>query len=205
MFEWLFGKSRYERLQEETKKSFEAVKNDVSNVGVWIKHLENEDRDLKQEISDIKDILTTMQNDVEGLKSVIDLLGNGKNKQVFKTQTGVYVKQTSVGAVQTGVQTGVQTPNLDQFSVSERALIWVLLNYDGSLSYEDLAVMLGKEKSTIRGQINTIRQKNPGLIEESVEKSGRKRVFIPEEIKEKLLKRTKVRFKGRKSSEKIEK
>ncbi len=205
MFSWLFGNKHVERVKEDTKKGFDSVKGDLSNLGVWIKHLENEDREIKQDISDIKDVLTSIQSELEGLKSVMDLVGNKKSQQVFKTQTGVYHKQTAVEAVQTGVQTGVQTPNLQGFSVSERALIWVLLNYEGSLSYEDLAVMLGKEKSTVRGQINAIRQKSEGLIEESVEKSGKKRVYVPEEIKAKLLKRTKVRVKGKKTSERDEK
>ncbi|GAI31057.1 unnamed protein product, partial [marine sediment metagenome] len=64
---------------------------------------------------------------------------------------------------------------------------------------------LGKERSTIRGQINAIRQKS-GLIEELIEKKGKKRVFIPEEIKEKLLKRAKVRVgKGKKAKKTVKK
>jgi len=62
--------------------------------------------------------------------------------------------------------------------------------------------MLGKERSTIRGQINTIKQRSEGLIEEEIEKNGKKRVFIPEEIKEKLLKKTKVRVDSGKKSKK---
>ena len=73
------------------------------------------------------------------------------------------------------------------------------------LSYEDLALLLGKERATIRGQINAIKQKSEGLIEELVERNGKKRVFIPEEIKEKMLKKTKVRVKSDKKSEKSEK
>jgi chromosome segregation and condensation protein ScpB len=64
------------------------------------------------------------------------------------------------------------------------------------LSYEDLARLLGKERSTIRGQINAIKQKSEGLIEESVESNGKKRVHIREEAKEKLQKYAKVRIKG---------
>jgi len=60
--------------------------------------------------------------------------------------------------------------------------------------------MLGKEKSTMRGQINSIKQKSVGLIEEIIEVNGRKRVFIPEEIKEKLLKKAKVRVKKKDKS-----
>jgi len=63
------------------------------------------------------------------------------------------------------------------------------------LSYEDLALLLGKERSTIRGQVNTIKQKSEGLIEEMTEKNGKKRVYIPDVIKEKLSKYAKVRVK----------
>ena len=72
------------------------------------------------------------------------------------------------------------------------------MNSEMKLSYEDLALMLGKERATIRGQINAIKQKNEGLIEEIVEKNGKKRVFIPQEIREKMLKKAKVRVKDRK-------
>ena len=64
---------------------------------------------------------------------------------------------------------------------------------------------MGKEKSTIRGQINTIKSKSEGLIEESIEKNGKKRVFIPEEIKEKMLKKQKVRVSESKNIKKQEK
>ena len=73
------------------------------------------------------------------------------------------------------------------------------MNSDMKLSYEDLALLLGKERSTIRGQINAIKQKSEGLIYEMSEKNGKKRVFVPDEIKEKLAKYAKVRVsKGRK-------
>ena len=116
-----------------------------------------------------------------------------KPKGVFKTPKQVFNKQPAVYAVQTGVQTPVQTPKLEQFSITERAILWVLLNADMKLSYDDLAAMLGKERSTIRGQLNRIRQRDSNIINEVVEQNGKKRVFIPEEIKEKLLKKAKVR------------
>jgi hypothetical protein len=78
-------------------------------------------------------------------------------------------KQAAVILFQTDVQTDVQTPNLENFSITERAIIWVLLNSELKLSYDDLATMLGKEKSTIRGQINIIKQKGNGLINEQIE------------------------------------
>jgi hypothetical protein len=206
MFEWLFGKREKksdEPLKEELRRSFDAVKHDISSLSVWIKHLENQDRELRRAISMVKDDLSSVYDELESVKNMIGFLGNVKkeaqNKQLFTTPQQLFKKQTAVGAVQTPVQTGVQTPNFEQFSLTERAIIWLLLNYEGPLSYEDLAVMLGKEKSTIRGQINSIRAKNEDFIKESIEKNGKKRVFIPREIKENLLQKAKVRVKENKN------
>jgi hypothetical protein len=201
---WFFGrKKEIERLKEDTKKSFESVKKDIAAISGWIKHLDSEKILQKKELDDIKNDLSSMEKDIEGLKNVVSMMNELKIGRVFKTPKQVFNKQTGVYAVQTGVQTGVQTPKLDSFSVTERAILWILLNTDMKLSYDDLASMLGKERSTIRGQLNRIKQKNEDMLEEVIEQNGKKRVFIPENIKEILLKKTKVRV--RKDTEKQEK
>jgi hypothetical protein len=60
-----------------------------------------------------------------------------------------------------------------------------------------LHFLLGKERSTIRGQINSIKQKSEGLIQEITENNGKKRVFIGDEMKEKMKKYAKVRLGGK--------
>ena len=203
---WLFGgKKEIKEVKEETKKGFENVKKDMAAISGWIKHLDSEKNLRKKEIDELKEILSTVQEEVEGIKNVVSMMAELKPNRVFKTSKQLFKKQTAVYAVQTGVQTAVQTPNLEQFSITERAILWVLLNTDMRLSYDDLAAMLGKERSTIRGQINRIKQKNETLIEEVIEKNGKKRVFIPEELKEKLLKKSKVRVKEYKKTEKEQK
>lgn len=207
MFDWLFKKRDVEEIKEETKRGFESVKKDITAVSGWIKHLDSEKNFQKREIEDIKNILSSIQEEVQGIKNVVSFMGemktNSRSSGSFKTPGRVLNKQTSVYDVQTPVQMGVQTPNLNNFSVSERAMIWVLLNTDLKLSYDDIAAMLGKDKSTVRGQINTIRQKSDGLILEIIEANGKKRVYINDEIKEKLLKKQKVRVKkGEKTQEK---
>jgi len=193
MFEWFFGKKEVKRVKEETRKGFDSVKKDFQSVGDWIKHLDFHRENHKKDIDGLKEIISTIKNDVEELKNIVSLMESINPKQVLKTSKQVFNKQTAVYAVQTGVQTGVQTPNLDSFSVSERAILWVLLNTDMKLSYDDIAAVLGKERSTIRGQINAIKAKSENIIEEISEKNGKKRVFIPAEIKERLLKKAKVR------------
>ncbi len=197
MFEWLFGRKRDDsELKSEIRTSFDNVKKDIENVGKWIKHLNEQDSKQEFRFSDIDARLASMEEELEGLKNSIAISNIAKIKQVFKTPTAVYRKQTAVQAVQNGVQTAVQTGeivNLTSFSLMERALIMVLLNSDMKLSYDDLAAMTGKSRATIRGQVNSIKQKNPELIEEIIERNGKKRVFVPENIKEKLLKNVKVR------------
>jgi len=200
MFRWFFGKKEIKNLKEDTKHGFESVKKDINSIGAWIKHLDSEKNLQKKEIEEIKELLSTINSEIDGLKNVVSIMNELKPKGRFQTPKQVFDKQTGVYAVQTGVQTGVQTPNFDQFSVTERAIIWVLLNSDIKLGYDDLAAILGKERSTIRGHLNRIKQKSQGLIGESIEKNGKKRVFIPEKIKEKLLKKAKVRVKKKRSA-----
>jgi len=197
MFWVMTNKKRVHEVREETRKGFESVKKDITSVSEWIKHLDSEKTTQKNDINSLKQSITSMNKEINELKETVNMMSvlipNSKNKQMFKTNSRLSNKQTDVFNVQTGVQTSVQTPNLSIFSITERAIIGVLLNSDMKLSYEDLAALLGKGKSTIRGQINTIKSKNDSIITENIEKNGKKRVYIPQEIKEKLLKRRKVR------------
>lgn len=201
MFEWLFGKS-VKKLEEKTEQSFSSVKKDMDAVGKWIKHLDNKDKQLFDVLNSLRDEIASIHDEINSLREGLLLVEEeDKNKQLLK-KTGVYDKQTAVEAVEEAVQTPVQTADfygiLKSLSSNERLLIFTLLNSDMKLSYEDLALMLGKERSTIRGQINSIRQKHEGLIEEMSEKNGKKRVFLPEETREKLTKYAKVRVKSEK-------
>jgi len=202
MFGWFSNKKEVEQLKDDTKKGFESVKKDMGSIGTWIKHLDSEKDLQKKDIEDIKSLLSTVQEEFEGLKNVVSIMNEMRPQVKNQTPKQVFDKQTAVYAVQSGVQTAVQTPNFDNFSVTERAIIWVLLNSDLKLSYDDIASILGKERSTMRGHLNRIKQKSEGLIKEIVEQNGKKRVFIPEDIKEKLLKKAKVRVKKREKDEK---
>ena len=211
MFGWLFKKAP-EKLEHETKKSFEAVKKDFDATAKWIKHLDQQDKQLFDILDDVKKELTSLKDEISGVKEAVSLMNlEPENKQVFK-KSAVLEKQTPVYVDQEPVQTAVQTGNLyeilQNLSSNERLIIFTLLNADESmkLSYEDLARLLGKERSTIRGQINAIKQKSEGLLNEQIEPNGKKRVFIPEEVRVKLLKYAKVRVrKGKKSKKSVKK
>lgn len=200
MFEWLFKKREKKdgvsRIESAVQTGFGSVKQDISNLSAWIKHLKDKDEQQTDEISDIYEELSSVRSEIENIKNMIDILGN---KKLFKQRQTVFSKQTAVQAVQTPVQTVVQSTFFDSFldnlSITERAIVWVLLSSDLKLSYDDLAAMLGKERATIRGQLNHIKQKSEGLVEEQIESNNKKRFFIPEKIKGILLKKVKVRVK----------
>ncbi len=183
-------KREVDELKQAVQTGFNSVKQDIRDTSKWIKHLDSNDGALKEDVIELKEELATVKEELENLKNMISIVGN---KEMFKQAPTVFNKQTVFKGVLNSVQTGVQTAFLDKLSTTERSIVFVLLNSDMKLSYADLAAMLGKRKATVRGQINSIRQKSEGLIEEIISENNKKRVFIPEKIKNILLKTQKPR------------
>ena len=207
MFNWLFKKEDKRNLDEHkqaVQTALNKVKQDMDHVGKWLKHLNEADSDLKKDVEDIKSDLHSIKNDLYELKDMIKQPEQTATVQIVKQQPTARHKQTADYGVQTAVQNGVQAAFFERLSISEKALVGILLSSDMKLSYEDLAVMTGKDPTTVRGQVNTIKQKAEGLIEEQVEKNGKKRLFVPEKIKGILLKRVKNKRKREKNLEEIE-
>ncbi|MEK6894083.1 MAG: hypothetical protein AABX10_01325, partial [Nanoarchaeota archaeon] len=107
--------------------------------------------------------------------------------------------------VQTAVQTGNFHDILNGLSSNERMIVFTMMNTELKLSYEDIARLLGKERATIRGQINAIKQKSEGLIQELTEPNGKKRLYVNEEVRNKIEKYAKVRVKNDKKYKKLPK
>ena len=201
-----FGqRKRIEKLRDEIQDSFNHVKKDFGKVGEWIKHIDGKNAKYDCEISDIKDQLLAIHQDIMELKDFVSFFGTGVSGGLSKQQQTGVIKQTVSKVVQTPVQTPVQTGILWNLTLMERAIVWSLLNSEMRLSYEDLASLLGKDKSTIRGQINSIKQKSEGLIEEFREANGKKRLYIPDEIRSAVLKSVKVKVKRGKKDKNVEK
>jgi len=198
---WFWNKKEdHSELKEDIKQSFSAVKHDIKKAADWIAHLNTQDKQHEASVDELRERLSSVEAEMDEMKQVISFFSMRVNKQLFKQkQTAVY-KQTGVEGVQTGVQTAVQMSFLSSLSTMERAIVWVLLNTDMKLSCEDIAAILNKEKSTIRGQINAIKQKSEGMVEEAIEKNGKKRYFVSEEVKDMLLSNMKAEKKTKKRS-----
>ena len=202
MFGIFRQKKRIDDLKKEVKESFDHVKKDFNKVGQWISHIDDKQKKNSSELENIKNQIIELKADLFEIKEYLSFFELDVGKRLSKqTQTKIN-KQTLNNVVQTPVQTPVQTDILSNLTVTERAIIWSLLNTEMNLSYEDLASLLGKDKSTLRGQVNSIRQKNEMLIKETKEATGKKRLFIPEEIKEKIIKNVKGRIKMKKNEKK---
>lgn len=204
MFNWLFKKEDKQGLDEHkqaVQTALNKVKQDMDHVGKWLKHLNETDSSLKKDVESIREDLYSIKNDMIELKEMIAKPEEKIYSPILKQPSTARVKQTADYGVQTAVQTGVQAAFFERLSISEKALVGILISSDMKLSYEDLAVMTGKDPTTVRGQVNTIKQKAEGLIEEQVEKNGKKRLFVPDKIKALLLKRVKTKKRREKTLE----
>ena len=204
MFEFFTKKKEIEHLKQNFHSSFSAVKGDFQKVGEWIKHIDAKHKGHENDMEEIKKEISLIKNDIEEIKEYIYMAGPKISKQTFKQPQTVVYKQTAVEAEQTPVQTAVQTPFLNNLTTNERVIVWTLLNSDLKLSYEDLAALLGKDKSTIRGQINALKRKSEGIIEEVSEGNGKKRLYIPLDMRNYIVKSVKVRVKKRQKGEKTD-
>ena len=176
-------------LKAEIHDSFDDVKHDMGKISKWIRHLDSKDDDQEAKIEAIYSQIGQIREDVDGIKSFVSFFDTRLASRLFKHKQELFNKQTAVQGVQTPVQTAVQTAMLRGLTGNERLIVWTMLNTDLKLSYEDIAVLLGKEKSTIRGQINNIKQKSGGLISEILERSGKKRYYVEDRVKEMMLKK----------------
>ena len=184
-FLWFGRKKEIKTAHEELKNHVEHLSKEFSKAGDWITHLNRKGEGHESSLNEVNERLSTLENDVSEIKEFISFFG----PKLFKQgQTAVH-KQTAVYGVQTSVQTAVQDGFLRGLTAMERAIVWVLLNSEMRLSYEDVAALLGKDRATIRGQVNSIRQKSEGLIEEIIEKTGKKRLYVPEKAKAELMRK----------------
>lgn len=195
---WPFGKSKIKELEDKLQFAFEGVKRDMDAVGKWVKHLDEKDKQVSDSILSMKNDLSSLNDEIVSLREGISMMNIEREKEQLFKKWPVLDKQTDDLDVQRVVQTAVQTDNihgiLKNLSGNERVLVFALLNNEMKLSYEDLAMLLGKERSTIRGQINSIKQKNEGLIQEITETNGKKRIYLSDDTKEKMRKYAKVRL-----------
>lgn len=197
MFGFFRKRGAVDALKKEISESFSHVKKDFDKVGNWIGHIDGKHKDHEKDILELKNQVLEIKNDLIEIKDLVSFFNTGSSGSLFKQPQTTRDKQPDDDYVQTGVQTPVQTGVLSSLTLMERAIVWALLNSDMKLSYEDLSTVLGKDKSTIRGQINSIRRKSESLIGESREANGKKRVYILEGAREGLLKEVKVRVKSK--------
>src|SRR3989344_5109465 len=91
MFGWFFRKKEVEQLKEETKKGFDAVKKDIFSVGEWIKHLHSKENRQDGEIKELKELLSSVNDELENLKNVLSIITELKPKSNFKINKQLFM------------------------------------------------------------------------------------------------------------------
>jgi len=196
MFSWLFKKvekDEFDTHKSSVQTALNGVKQDMNNISKWIKHLHEQDSGMKEDVQAVMGEIASLREELSEIREMIEDGKEDKIEPLFKQRQTAVGKQTPVYDVQTAVQTTVQAAFFTKLSVSEKAIIAILLNTDMKLSYEDLSAMMSKDTATVRGQVNSIKTKCPGMIEEQIEKNGKKRLYVPEHIRDLLLKKAKTR------------
>jgi hypothetical protein len=199
---WLFGRKKeddekWQYLHSKLEISFKNIKRDFKNMADWISHFDVSKKSHSEKIKDLDERLKTIEILLKDKQEFLDLDRLSKQTPVRFKRTSVRV-QTAVQTARGGVQTGELSVILKSLTMMERALVWTLLNTNLKLNYNDLSLVMGKDRSTIRGQVNNIKRKSEDLIREIVESDGSKRFYISEDIKNTFLKQVKKELRGRK-------
>lgn len=180
---WFFKKKDYtahkkiEDVNKSLTNSFSNLKKDMKEVGGWITHFKNKHDNHDSKFEELCLRVANIEKDVEAMKNAWTRVQTGVQTRVQKTD--VRFKRMSVQAN--------TLEKLRNLTVMERGIIWVFLNSETKVKYEDLCLALGKNKSTLRGQINSIKLKSPELIKEEVENDGTKKFYIEESLKEEIV------------------
>jgi len=176
---------KFKELHSGLKSSFSNIKKDFEHVMSRVDHLH-----LKKD--EHHDKLDKLDKRLREIETFFELM---KEKEAEFIHKGTLSKQ----AVQTGqtgvVRTAVQTPvfqtgylgKLKSLTPTERNLVWSLVNTNLKLSYDDISVVIGKDKSTVRGLMNSVRRKYDDIINEITEEGGKKRFFIEDDIKSEVM------------------
>ena len=184
---------KFSNLHNSLNDSFSKIKDDMDSVGEWIKHLDKHKGDHRNRLSHFDSRLKVVEEFMYNLmeQSPLEEVSKQEQTAVRPKQTASVSKQLS--KQQTAVQTDIEK-SLFSLTAMERTVVWSLLNTDLLLSYGDLERILGKDQSTVRGQINNIKRKIPELILEKSESNGKKRFCIDEDRKREIM----IKYTGKK-------
>ena len=206
-FDWLFGQKRNNGFEEEIKHSFTNVKKDISKVSKWLDHFHKKHKGHEEDFSKVLSRLGKVEKDLEDAKNFIEFFvaetSHGPFRSPFKRLSKQPQTAVQTGGVQTPVQTAVQTGALKGLTMMERVILFALLNSKEKLSYDDLSILVGKDKSTVRGQINNIKQKSEGLLSEISDGSGKKRFYVEDRVIERVLDDIILSKKARKAEKRV--
>lgn len=205
---FLWFRKKEDNLDEKFKDLHFGLKNSFSNIKKDFEHVISRVDHLHSKKDEHHNKLDKLDKRLREIEVFFEMM---KEKEAEFIHKGALSKQ-SVQTGRTGVvRTAVQTPvfqtgflgKLKSLTPTERNLVWSLVNTDLKLSYDDISVVIGKDKSTVRGLMNSVRRKYDDIVSEATEENGRKRFFIEEDIKSEVMRDFKHAQKAKKNGKKM--
>ncbi|MBL7101023.1 MAG: hypothetical protein ISS23_03660 [Nanoarchaeota archaeon] len=197
---------KFFNLHNSLHNSFSNIRKDMGSIGKWVSHLKNNHDNHNKKVELLDQRVKNIEEALKDLTGVWTRVQTAVQTEGLSKQTQTDSRPNSCPSVSKQEKSSEKltiVERLKKLTLMERAIVWTLLNTDLKLSYDDISITLGKDQSTLRGQINNIKVKSEGLIEEHMDKDGKKRFYINEKEKIRILKGMKKKAQKVKKSLKV--
>ncbi len=168
-----FIEERISEVHTILESSFSKVKEDIDQVGEWIRHFDNyKDEQHKKFI-----------NFEERLRSIEQYIINSNEN---KNQTG-HSENEHVQSFNRSIQPIMNVQKIDDLTPAQKQVVGILIYSGGPLSYEDISNKLKINVVTVRRHINDIKRAGFKIKEKVSVKNRRKMFMLDEDIKQTIL------------------
>jgi len=164
---------RFSEIRTVLESSFGKVKEDMSDVSEWIKHLETHRSKHNDSIKKIEERLHAIETNIFHTHSSrsANILNEVEHVQTFKRSN----------------QSIMNVQSVDDLTPAQKQVVGLLVYAEEAMTYEDISKKLGINIVTVRRHINDV--KRAGIkINEKVSVKSRKKMFLADKsLKEIIL------------------
>jgi DNA-binding CsgD family transcriptional regulator len=176
---WNFAKKehileeKFSEIRTVLENSFSRVKDDMSDVGEWIKHLENHRAKHDDSIKKIEERLHVLETNIFH-HSVVNPYNNVND--IERVQT---FKRSN--------QSIMNVQSIDDLTPAQKQVVGLLIYAGDAMTYEDISKKLGISIVTVRRHINDVKRAGFKINEKVSVKSRKKMFLVDESLKELIL------------------
>ena len=155
------------------ENSFSKVKEDIDQVGEWIRHFDNYKSEQNKKNLDFEERIRSIEQNII--------------RQYDDKNDDEHSKNEHVQSFNRSVQPIMNVQKMKELTPAQKQVVGVLIYSGGPLSYEDISNKLKINIVTVRRHINDIKRAGFKIKEKVSVKNRRKMFMIEEEIKHTIL------------------